>query len=227
MLLLFTMILIAGGAVGSTVAWLIANTTSVVNTFTYGDIKIELIEEDSGVDDDGDQNTNDYEMVPGAEIEKNPTITVSAGSEECWLFVKLEKAGTVSVEQGDGTTKSYGFDDYLTYSLDNDWTQLYDEQNSKVEGVYYLRVNFDTGDFVHNVLKDDKITVLDSVEKPMLDALDRDTDAGSVSYPQLTVTAYAVQYVGFEPETSTGASAPTEEQTNAAALKAWNVIADD
>ena len=36
--------LIIGGIIGGSVAWLTAKTDPVVNTFTYGDIKIELTE---------------------------------------------------------------------------------------------------------------------------------------------------------------------------------------
>ncbi len=68
----------------------------VTNTFTVGKVKIVLDEAD--VKPDGtyetDANsrvkTNVYHLIPGHEYIKDPTIHVDAGSENCWLFVKLE-----------------------------------------------------------------------------------------------------------------------------------------
>ena len=60
------------------------------------------------------------------------------------------------------------------------------------------------------------------VTKEMLNALD--PEGANATYPTLTVTAYAVQRSGFEPEISEGATAPTAEQVLAAAFAAWNVI---
>ena len=40
-------VLVVGGVVGGTVAWLIATPDPVVNTFTYGDIDITLTETDT------------------------------------------------------------------------------------------------------------------------------------------------------------------------------------
>ena len=43
----------------------------------------------------------------------------------------------------------------------------------------------------------------------------------------ITNSAYAVQQVGFEPQITEGEAAPTEVQTNAAALSAWAVAQSD
>ena len=85
--LILTVVLILGGVVGGTVAWLIANPDPVVNTFTYGDINIDLEETDTNLDEDDDPNTNEYEMMPGQEIVKDPKITVKAGMEPVALEV--------------------------------------------------------------------------------------------------------------------------------------------
>lgn len=158
-----------------TIAWLIADTKPVVNTFTYGDINITLEETDTNKDGDNDPNTNNYHMVPGNPIKKDPKITVKANSENAWLFVKLEK--------------TQNFDDFMTYEMAEGWTAL-----SGVDGVFYREVNKADSDTVFNVLKEDvdknTVFVKDTVTKEMLNALDKN---GANNYPKLIVTAYAVQ----------------------------------
>ncbi|MBR2912573.1 MAG: hypothetical protein IKC40_01460 [Oscillospiraceae bacterium] len=165
--------------VGGTVAWLVAKTDKVTNTFTYGDINIELEETDTSKtpndeadqgDTDNDPNTNTYEMVPGTKIKKDPTITVEGDSEACWLFVELEE--------------SANFADFMTYEMTAGWTELED-------GVWYRTTTYKETDQEFGVLKNNEVTVKDTITKADLNAL---TDT---TYPTLTVTAYAVQYEGF------------------------------
>ena len=175
--LIMALVLLVGGVIGGTVAWLIATPDPVVNTFTYGDINIDLDETDTKLDDDNDPNTNEYEMMPGQPITKDPEITVKSGSEEMWLFVKLEK--------------SSNFDTFMEYTVADGWTAL-----SGVDGVYYQHITAEdvaTADKKIAVIKDDTVTVKESVTKEQLNALD---SGSSENYPTLTVTAYAVQYAG-------------------------------
>lgn len=88
---LLALVLVIGCVAGGTVAWLVAKTDTVVNTFTYGNINIALAET---------TGTN-YKVIPGTVIEKDPKVTVKAGSEACWLFVKVEESGTFVADQGD------------------------------------------------------------------------------------------------------------------------------
>lgn len=174
-----------GGVVGGTVAWLIDSPDPVVNTFTYGDINIDLEETDTTLDDDENPNTNDYKMLPGQPIKKDPIVTVKAGSEDMWLFVKLEK--------------SINFDTFMDYEVDSSWVEL-----AGVDGVYYRYITADeikTKDLVAHVIADDTVTVKESVTKEMLNMLDKNVDGTdappeSVTYPTLRVTAYAVQAAG-------------------------------
>ena len=175
--LIMALVLLVGGVIGGTVAWLIATPDPVVNTFTYGDINIDLDETDTQLDGDNNPNTNEYEMMPGQPITKDPEITVKSGSEEMWLFVKLEK--------------SSNFDTFMEYTVADGWTAL-----SGVDGVYYQHITAEdvaTADKQIAVIKDDTVTVKESVTKEQLNALD---SGSSENYPTLTVTAYAVQYAG-------------------------------
>ena len=128
--------LVACMAAGATLAWLTAKTSSVTNTFTYGDINIEL-KETTG---------ESYKMVPGNKITKDPKVTVKANSEACWLFVKVEK--------------SDNFDDFMTYGIADGWTAL-----AGVDGVYYREVTSSTTDTEYYVLSGNLVTVKDSVTK--------------------------------------------------------------
>ena len=71
--------LCVGLGVAGTLAWLTDKTESVTNTFTTSNINITLTE----------TTGSNYQMIPGFTITKDPKVTVSAGSEDCYLFVKL------------------------------------------------------------------------------------------------------------------------------------------
>lgn len=200
---MLALVLMLACAVGGTLAWLVSASDPVVNTFTYGDINITLTESDTG-DGDGNENTNKYKMMPGAAIEKDPKVTVLKGSEDCWLFVKLEK--------------SANFDTFMEYAMESGWEQLEDGSGAAIEGVFFRAVaatDAASEDAAYQVIANDTVTVKGNVTKEQLNAL---TDS---TYPSLTITAYAVQQVGFEPEITPGATAPSDTQLNAAALSAW------
>ena len=161
--------LLIGCAIGGTVAWLTAKTDPVVNTFTYGDIDIELNETKPA--------NREAKIIPGVDIEKNPKVTVKANSEACWLFVKVEKAGTFVTNK-------------VTYSIDTGWTQ--GDGTNIPSDVYYRSVTASNADQPFGVLSDDKITVSDELTKAEINNLN---DAAKT--PKLTFTAYAVQKDGI------------------------------
>ena len=109
LILLLALVLLIGCAAGGTLAWLMTKTDPVVNTFTVGKVSITLTEDKinvqtgeklTGSEAGTTDNLQNIELVPGREIEKNPVITVSNDSEECYLFVKIENgltsAGTIN-----------------------------------------------------------------------------------------------------------------------------------
>ena len=154
--------------VGGTLAWLIATTGSVTNTFTYGDINIKLEETDATVAADGSA-TKEFKMIPGYTIAKDPKVTVLADSEKCYLFVKVDK--------------SANFDKFMTYDMAADWIAL-----DGVDGVFYRVVETSTGNQTFSVLANDQVIVKDTVTKADMNALTEATQ------PTLTFTAYACQY---------------------------------
>ena len=62
-------VLVVALSVAGTYAYLTAKTAQVVNTFTVGNVNIDLTEK-----------TTDYKMVPGTTINKDPKVTVKADS---------------------------------------------------------------------------------------------------------------------------------------------------
>ncbi len=67
---------------GVTFAYLSSTTATITNTFTAGDVQISLAESNF-VQEDA------HVLVPGASFDKNPTVTVLANSENCWVAVKV------------------------------------------------------------------------------------------------------------------------------------------
>lgn len=157
--------------IGTTFAWLVDKTEPVKNTFTVGNVDITLTE--TGATLNGSVYENSFKMVPGNTITKDPKVTVVAGSEACYVFVKIEK--------------STNFDTFMEYALADGWIQLKDGE-TPIDGVFYREVASSNADQPFAVLNGDKVTVKNTVTKGDMDGL---TDASK--YPTLTFTAYAVQ----------------------------------
>lgn len=131
-------VLVAALSIGGTLAWLQAETDPVVNTFTAGDINIDLTESED----------LDLKMVPGDTITKDPKVIVEANSEACWLFVKIEE--------------SENLDTYISYEVDDAWTELEDG----VYYIEVDAATAKAGE-EYAVLKGDEVTVLDVTEENM------------------------------------------------------------
>lgn len=98
-------------AIGGTLAFLIAESDTVTNTFTYGTITLELSEKNK-TDKDGLAFTN---VVPGDELDKDPVVTVVEGSEACYVYVLIDnQLGTAA-----------------TYNIGEQWTKA-GESGTKV-----------------------------------------------------------------------------------------------
>ena len=121
-----SLVLVIATAVGTTLALLTAKTTTITNTFTIGKIEISL-----------DETERTYKLVPGAVLDKDPTVTVKSGSEACYLFVKIDKQENL---------------DLVTYEIADGWTLL-------ETGVYYRTVAATNADTPFEVLKDNKVYV--------------------------------------------------------------------
>lgn len=186
MVLALALVLLLGCGIGGTIAWLMDSTDAVVNTFTVGDVEITLKESPYNQTSNTygeltDGQDNSYPIIPGTTYKKNPTVAVENGSEDCWLFVVVEKTNNPNT--------------YLTYELElTGWTEVNSETN-----VYYREVKKTDTTRSWQLLKgnttytDGYITIKDTIVN------DSSTDANAVkmpatgSEPKLSFTAYAVQ----------------------------------
>ena len=87
-------------SVFSTIAYL-SESAAVSNTFTVGNVSIEMFESPVGTDgqiaDEAytngtkkkDSDGNSYHLVPGKTFDKDPSVYVKADSEDCYIFIKV------------------------------------------------------------------------------------------------------------------------------------------
>ena len=161
---------------------------SVTNTFTVGKVTITL--DEAKVTADGEKvqgadrvKENKYHLIPGHFYVKDPTIHVANGSEECWLFVK--------VENGLANAEASGATSIESQMANKGWT--------KVEGtdVYAYATKQDAG---ANVIVFDSFTIAGT------------TDVSLYEDAKIIVTAYAIQADGFATATEAWTIAGGEAQ---------------
>lgn len=165
-------------SIGATVAYL-TSAEKVVNTFTVGKVAITLDEakvDVNGVVDEAATDrvkTNSYKLMPGHEYKKDPTVHVDAGSEACYVFVKVVN-GINTIETTE-TGKTIA-----EQIIDNGWTALDDET-----GVYYKEWKpSDANDLVVF----EKFIVSGEKDAAALEDL---------KTAKIEITAYAIQEDGF------------------------------
>ena len=172
---------------GTTLAYLTSK-DEVTNSFTVGKVGITLNE--AKVTELGEKvlengtpvarvKQNDYKLMPGHEYTKDPTVHVTAGSEKCYVFVKVEN-GISAFE-----SKADGYKSIATQITANGWKPL-----DNVAGVYYQEYT-----------QSDK-----QVDYKVFENFQMDDNANTVKgwdnitadNTKVTVTAYAVQFDGFD-----------------------------
>ena len=124
------LVLVVAMSVAGTIAFLTDTTDPITNTFTVGKVDITLTET-FNTDTNGDQKNDAWQaqLIPGTSYTKDPVVTVTADSEDCWLFVKFEE------KNGAAT--------YLNYTSNltaaNGWTQ--GDGTNIPANVWYRAVN--------------------------------------------------------------------------------------
>lgn len=165
---------IGSAAVTGTLAWYTAN-DEITNTFTVGNIEMTLTETQIGTDEMTSEDQQ-YKIVPGVDIKKDPTVTIKANSEDCYVFVQVLD----SLTDVDGISiKAYG----------DKWEEV-DKDN------HIYRYKFAEVDKAYVVPKSDKDTTLQAVFKTITvdgDLVTPDVLQGITSSDKIQVKAYAHQ----------------------------------
>lgn len=209
------MVLVCAFAVGMTIAYL-TSTDEVVNTFTVGNVQIQLDEAD--VDEYGEQlydsetgspaprvPENTYKLIPGHTYTKDPTVTVLSGSESSYIKMTVtftEAAALDAIFAPNGADLTEIFNGYNPAN----WIYKGNTENT--------RNNTRTYEFWY---KEVVPAVPATAEDVALDALfDSITVPGSITNAQLatienmtiTVNAYAIQADGFADDAAAWAEYP-------------------
>lgn len=193
MLLAAALVMVAVLGIGGTLAYF-NDEEEVVNTFTVGNVDIEL--DEPKWDEDGSGDAED--VYPGEPLAKDPTVT-NAGNNPCFVRVQVEGLDQFVTEFGEDAmiTLRYKFaDGYNT----TDWTYY--------DGYYYynkvLATKADAGNEYNQGLV--------SITTPVFDQIVMPTElTNNAKAEPVVVTAYAVQAQGARPSYSAVKAMTVEE----------------
>lgn len=186
LLLTLCAVLLVAASVLGTMAYL-TSTASVENTFTVGKVNITLDEtdvDDSTPNAERDQR-NSYKLMPGHEYTKDPIVHVAAGSEDCYLFVKVDNQIS-TIEAKTNTIASQMAAKGWVAVAEHDGVYVY--VGTTAGATDPLAVSAGT-----NVTVFEKMVIDGDVNADQLKTYENKT---------ITVTAYAVQKDGFETKTA-------------------------
>ena len=188
-------ILLVVASVIGTFAYL-KDSTQVVNTFTMGNVHLELDEavvDESGIPTGGRTQTgNAYHLVPGRAYTKDPTVTVLKGSEECYVRM------LVTVNCYDELTAVFG-DPFLPQYFVEGWdsalwvtTGVIAEDETANTATYEFRY------FESVKPEKDADLVLDALfDAVVVPGTVTGAELNSITGLQITVEAHAIQAAGF------------------------------
>lgn len=175
------------GSVFGTYAYLTDKTEEVKNTFTIGNVDITLTETWNADDPEDEDNINDHWsalLMPGKNYAKDPVVTVTANSENCYLFVKFDKNNN-TFKDGEVTKDVIVFESTLT--ADKGWTQ--GNGTDIPSNVWYRTVNKTDATKTWHLINGDTVQVNED--------LTNGTMPTTNNTPELIYTAYAIQQEGF------------------------------
>lgn len=203
LVLVLALVTLITATVGGTLAWLYDTTEKVENTFTVGDITIHLTE--SETDNNGKRS---YFFVPGEILDKDPTVTVDYGSEDCYLFIKIKETNNTCTGLN-GKIINWTVCDQETDSVNTNpatgWVHYKTEENNNAKYYYYYRTIAKTDDpnsedtttgEAYPILVEDQVKVNHQVTKEMVPAITQNK-------PTLSFWAAAIQSKHLEEETVT------------------------
>lgn len=178
--------LIGAIGVGSTFAYLTAETNTVTNTFTVGDIQISLDETDITNESGPRVTENEYtDLLPTQTVKKDPQVHVAADSEESYVFMTVEG---VRFEDGKLVT-----DKITSDNVDAKWKYL-----GEKEGVLVFAYK----DTVSTKATNDAPAAARDLEKLFTTITVKSTVENNASIDDIIIDAYAIQSYGFDDATA-------------------------
>lgn len=194
MLMTLCAIILVVATVFGTMAYLTSD-DEVVNTFTVGNVAIKL--DEAPVDGNGKATTGDrvkansYKLLPGHVYDKDPTVTVLAGSEESYVkmtvtFSKASALDAIFAPTGADLTSIFKGYDAANWTAKGN-TKDTTADTRTYEFWYKEAVGAPTADVALDALFD-SITVPGTITKEQLATIEGMT---------ITVNAYAIQADGF------------------------------
>ncbi len=196
MLMTLCAIILVVATVFGTMAYLTAS-DEVVNTFTVGNVKITL--DEAKVNPDGSPvegadrvKENSYKLMPGHTYNKDPMVTLLAGSETSYVkmtvtFSKANELDAIFAPGGANLTSIFGGYDSTNWIAKGN-TKDATANTRTYEFWYKDAVGAPTADVALDALFD-SITVPCTITKEQLDTIKGMT---------ITVNAYAIQADGFD-----------------------------
>ena len=125
-------VLLVFASVLGTLAYLTDTTEQVTNTFTVGNVAIELDETCAEGSEGNDQNGYELHLVPGVPVEKKPVVTVLEGSEACYVRIMMTINNARAVKDilgGENISTLFMTNNVEGFNTD-DWTVLETVDNS-------------------------------------------------------------------------------------------------
>ena len=196
------MVLVCAFAVGMTIAYL-TSTDEVVNTFTVGNVRIQLDEAD--VDEYGEQlydsetgspaprvKANSYKLIPGHTYNKDPMVTVLRGSESSYIKMTVtftEAAALDAIFAPNGADLTEIFNGYNPANWIYKGNTKDTTANTRTYEFWYKEVVPATAEDVPLDALFDSIIVPGNINNDQLKTI-----AGMT----ITVNAYAIQKDGFD-----------------------------
>lgn len=188
-------VLLVAVSVFGTLAYL-TDTSTVVNTFTVGKVKLKL--DEAVVDQTGTptggrtEGGNEYHLIPGETYTKDPTVTVLKGSEESYVrmlvtFSCASELDAIFAPSGAVLTDIFNGYDATT------WVYTAEERNAQENTITYEfrykeTVKADADSDLALVALFDSITVPQDLTGEQLE---------TIADMEISVEAHAIQAAGF------------------------------
>lgn len=189
------MVLVCAFAVGMTIAYL-TSTDEVVNTFTVGNVQIQL--DEAAANPDGSLiegaprvKANSYKLIPGHIYNKDPMVTVLQGSESSYIkmtvtFTKADALDAIFAPNGADLTSIFNGYNSTNWIYKGN-TEDTEKHTRTYEFWYKEAVAAPTADVALDALFD-RITVPYTINNEQL---------ATIANMTITVNAYAIQADGF------------------------------